>query len=242
MTFQKGSHYLKGIVRAFLGRPAITLRYNSYSQAGEDRILKFLFDTKGVVHPKYLELGVYKPDIGSNTFLFYLAGSTGVCVEADASLVNQIRSVRPRDLVLNVGVGIDDDQEKDFYVFSEPSLNTMDKGEADFRVSQGTYSIERVDQIEMMRVDRLIRENFHKVPDLLSIDIEGLDLEVLKTIDYSVYPIPVICAETCTYSENYNKPKDRSIELFLTQMGYFVYADTYINTIFVHKDWFYNVD
>jgi len=52
------------------------------------------------------------------------------------------------------------------------------------------------------------------------------------------YPIPVICVESCDYSETHIKPKDNQIIEFLTSIGYEVYADTYINTIFVNRKWF----
>ena len=78
--------------------------------------------------------------------------------------------------------------------------------------------------------------------DFLSIDIEGLDLDVLKSLDYEKYSIPVICAETCTFSETHIKPKDKSIEDFMLTKGYFLYADTYVNSIFVNENWFNSID
>jgi hypothetical protein len=79
-------------------------------------------------------------------------------------------------------------------------------------------------------------------PDFLSIDIEGMDFDVLKTLDYNKSPIPVICAETSVFDFRKGRldGKILSIHELLSQTGYFVYADTYINTIFVKKDWFYS--
>jgi hypothetical protein len=95
-------------------------------------------------------------------------------------------------------------------------------------------------QVPLVNINRIIEENFKELPDFLSIDIEGLDLPVLKTLDFQRFPIPVICAETCQYSENHIKPKDKSIENFLVTKGYFAYADTYLNTFFVNEKWFYS--
>ena len=110
--------------------------------------------------------------------------------------------------------------------------------EADNRVTYGTYKVIEVVKVPLMNINRLIQENFSTFPELLSIDIEGMDLQVLKSLNFDQYPIPVICVETCTYSENHIRPKDRTIEEFLRAKGYEVYADTYINTIFVSKNWF----
>jgi len=220
-------------------KPPIKTIMSSYAQAGEDAILRYLFESTGVRHPSYLELGVCKPDIGSNTYLFYQTGSKGVCVEADASLIDKIKAVRSEDVVLNVGVGNEDGKELDFFIFNEPSLNTMNREEAESRERHGTYRITKVVKIKVQTVNTVIADHFPSFPDLLSIDIEGMDLAVLKTLDFERYPIPAICVETCTYSENHIKPKDYSVQDFMLKQGYFIYADTYINTVFVNSKWFY---
>ena len=213
---------------------------NSYSQAGEDVVLKYLFDSVRLNKISYLELGTNTPDRQNNTYLFYERGSRGVCVEADETLFEEIKRVRPEDKALSVGVNIGNQTEADFYVFDLPALNTFSKEEAELRESQGTFKIVRVSKVRMMTVEQIIKENFATYPDFLSIDIEGLDLDVLKTLDFARYPIPVICAETCVYSENHIKPKNPEIAEFMISNGYFIYADTYINTIFVNKEWFYS--
>ena len=118
-------------------------------------------------------------------------------------------------------------------------MNTFNKKEAEQRVASGKFKIINTVKVPLTNINSIIKENFSSFPDLLSIDIEGLDLDVLKTLDYRKYPIPVICVETCTYSENHIHPKDKSIAEFMESKGYEVYADTYINTIFVNKEWFY---
>lgn len=210
-----------------------------YSQAGEDIILKFLFNDFGKSHISYLDLGTNKPDVDNNTFLFYQEGCRGVCVEADNSLIANIKNVRPEDKIINAGVSVSGDKEADFYIFDIPEINTFNKEEAEYRSSFGTYKIVKVVRMPLVTINDLIENNFDRYPDLLSIDIEGMDLIVLKSLDFHRFPIPVICVETCTYSENHIRPKDHSIAEFILTQGYEIYADTYINTIFVNKNWFY---
>ena len=213
----------------------------SYSQAGEDAVLRFLFNDKKLKKISYLELGTNTPDFGNNTYLFYKYGFRGVCVEADKTLIPRIKKTRPGDKVLNVGVSISGEKEADFYIFDISGINTFDKEEAEKRAAFGTYKIKATVKVPLVNINTLIAENFDHYPDLLSIDIEGLDLAVLKSLDYEKYPLPVICVETCTYSENHIRPKDPTIGDFLLGKGYEVYADTYINTIFVNKKWFYKL-
>lgn len=213
----------------------------SFSQAGEDCCVHFLFSQLNIVTPSYLELGVYKPKEASNTYKFYKNGSRGVLVEADKTLIDEIKRVRPNDMVLNVGVGLNGIEAADFYIFEEPAHNTFDKAEAEYREKFGSYRLLKTEKVKLKNINSIISENFNSTPHFMSIDIEGLDLAVLKSLDFKKNPVPVICAETCTYSETHLKPKDKAIENFMKSMGYFVYADTYINTIFVNEAWFNTV-
>lgn len=218
----------------------VSIEHCSYAQAGEDAVLRFLFNDKKISNIKYLDVGANTPMYVSNTYWFYTNGSTGVCVEADRTLIPEIESVRPNDKVINVGVAVSEQTVADFYIFDIKGLNTFDKEEALRREKMG-FKIADVAKVELVNINTIIKNNFATYPDLLSIDIEGLDLEVLKSLDYSQYPIPVICVETCMFSENHVRPKDHSISDFLLKTGYEVYADTYINTIFVNKEWFYKI-
>lgn len=201
-------------------------------------IIDFLFKTIGLNNPYYLELGVYEPKNGSNTYKFYVEGSTGVLVEADVRLIDKIRQTRPKDLIVNVGVSTNGSQFADFYVFDEPSVSTFDKEEAHSRASNSNFKIVRVDKVPLITINDLLIKYCNKIPDLLSIDIEGLDYDVLSELDTVRFPVPVICAETCTFSNNHKKPKETKVIDLMLKKGYMIYADTYINTIFVNRDWF----
>lgn len=231
---------LRKIKHTFFPQPIIIKEYNSYSQAGEDAVLAFLFEDKKMKSVSYLDIGTNKPDNLNNTYLLYKKGSTGVCVEADVTLVPAIQKVRPNDKVIHAGVAVGDSKEADFYIFDITGLNTFDKEEAEKRAAFGTYKIKEVVRVPLISINQIIKENFISYPDFLSIDIEGLDLAVLQSLDFEKYPVSVICVETCTYSENHIRPKDHSIVEFVLSKGYEVYADTYINTIFVNKNWFYS--
>jgi len=211
----------------------------SYAQAGEDAILRYLFRDIGMDRITYLDLGTNYPYRGNNTYWFYRNGSRGVCVEPDPDLVRWIRKVRPKDAVIHAGVAVSVEKEADFYVFNEPAMNTFSKALAEERSKSGKYKMEKIIKVPLLHINELIKDHFPTFPDLLSIDIEGFDLEVLKSLDLVKYPIPVICVETCTYSEDHIRPKDRSVAGFLHTAGYETYADTYVNTIFVNKNWFY---
>ncbi|MBX7174441.1 MAG: FkbM family methyltransferase [Pyrinomonadaceae bacterium] len=214
----------------------------SFSQAGEDAILRFLFKEKGLHYISYLDIGTNSPNSCNNTYLFYRDGSRGVCVEANKALIPKIKEIRPQDVILNVGISLENDKDADFYIFNLDGISTFDKEEAKNRETTGTNKIIEVAKVPLFNINSVIKNNFSTFPDLISIDIEGLDLPVLKTLDFEKYAIPVICVETCVYSETHVRPKDTTISEFMLTKGYEVYADTYINTIFVNKEWFYSAN
>lgn len=212
----------------------------SYSQSGEDAIIDFLFQSVGV-KPVYLEIGTNHPKYLNNTYKFYRAGCRGVLVEANPLLAKKIRRRRRRDKLLNVGVGIAGNTSMMFYVMKNDGLSTFSEAEVEQRKQAGD-SVRMAIPIKMMTINEILTNHFERCPDLLSIDIEGFDLPVLESMDFDRFSIPVICAETCQYSTDHIKPNDDSIERFLSTKGYFKYASTYINTIFVNQNWFLNVN
>jgi FkbM family methyltransferase len=211
----------------------------SYSQAGEDIIIDVLFMDVGISHPRYLELGTNHPKMGNNTYKFYRKGSRGVLVEAAPSLIPAIRSVRPRDTVLNIGVGEKSGEVLQFHEFDCSGINTFDEQEAKIRVENG-HKVKQSTTIPILSVNDILARHCSQTPDFLSIDIEGLDLMVLKSLDWEKYPIPVVCVETCLFSNTHIRGQDKEIPAYMESIGYFAYGNTYINTIFVRKSWFDN--
>lgn len=149
----------------------VVVQQTSYSQAGEDIIVCNIFSDAKILKPNYLEFGTSIPDFGNNTFKLYLGGSRGVLVEADATLIDLIKSKRSQDKVLNFGVSISGQKEADFFVFSLSAINTFSREEAESRENSGAYSIVKTVRVPLKTINEIIAENFIKYPDFLSIDI-----------------------------------------------------------------------
>lgn len=85
----------------------------------------------------------------------------------------------------------------------------------------------------------MFQEHFPKKElDFLSVDVEGLDLEILNSIDFKKNKPKVICVETLEYSERRILKKHTETIDFLKSNKYVVYADTSINTLFARRDLF----
>ncbi|MCX5998699.1 MAG: FkbM family methyltransferase, partial [Chloroflexi bacterium] len=207
----------------------------SFSQCGEDLIVSFILDSLGISKPSYLDIGTHHPTHLNNTYLFYVRGGRGVCVEPNTALFAKIKKARRRDKCLNVGVGFSEEKESDFFMISSDTLSTLSRQRAEGYQNNGNQEIVKVVRIPMVQVNDVIREHFRGHPNFVSLDIEGVELPVLRTFDFSRFRPEVFCIETLTYSENRSERKIPEIADLMHSKGYFTYADTYINTIFVDK-------
>jgi FkbM family methyltransferase len=212
-----------------------TYKNISYSQCGEDLIMDFLFRILKIKNPKYIDIGAHHPFYLSNTALFYEKGSQGICIEPDPILFKELKKQRENDICLNIGIGLHDEEEVDFYIMSTPTLNTFSKIHAENYVSQGNQKIVDVKKITLYNINTIIKMYCETTPNLISLDIEGLDFEVLQSFDFLQYRPEVFCIETLTYTEDNNEKKLINIIDYMISQGYKVYSDTYINTIFVDE-------
>jgi FkbM family methyltransferase len=213
-----------------------TNKKDSYAQCGEDLIIKFIFDSIGIEKPSYIDIGAHHPEYLSNTALFYKTGSTGINIEPDPKLFQGFSTQRERDINLQIGIS-DKEGILDLYVMSVPALNTFSKYEAENLLLGGKYSVESIQSIPVDTISSVIQKYYdNKFPDLMSLDVEGLDELILRSIEYESSCPTVICVETISFSENGRGLKNTSIINFLTAQGYMVYADTYINTIFLRQE------
>ena len=215
----------------------------SYAQAGEDVIVHFFFDhlhrTGTVPEPlapyamSYLDIGAYEPILINNTFFFYEHGHRGVLVEPNAVLCERLRAVRPEDVTLEAGIGIEEASEADFFVMSEPSWSTFDKEEAEHQteVTGGRVVIEEVRRIPLLNVNDVMAEHFGgQAPTFVSIDAEGWHFAILKSIDFERFRPGAICVETLVSGAKHTLPE---IPAFMETQGYVQRGGTFVNAIFV---------
>jgi FkbM family methyltransferase len=205
----------------------------SFAQQGEDLIIDNMVDQLHLKAPTYLDIGAHDPVRNNNTFLFYALGSRGVLVEPNPELSEKLRGVRPRDTVLPVGIGVTDEAAADYYMMKgDGELNTFSKAEADEMArTYGSKVVERVIKVPLVNVNEVMEQHFPgKGPDILSIDTEGFDLDILKSIDFSKFRPRIICAETFVGGTRH---VEGAIIAFVTAQRYTVRGATFVNTIFV---------
>lgn len=205
----------------------------SFSQQGEDIALyHVLHDVLKVSSPTYVDIGAADPVRGSNTYLLYCTGGHGVLVDPNPAYVEKLRQRRPRDVVVAVGVGAGKETEADYYVIrGRPSLNTFSpEVVASLRVELGGDPVERVLRMPLVPVNELIATHLGAPPDLLSIDVEGMDLAILRTLDFERWRPGAIIAETIQPG---SPGVNRALVDFVVSKRYVVRGGSPVNTIFV---------
>lgn len=208
--------------------PSTPFRNVSYSQEGEDLILKKHFGNKE--NGFFVDIGAHHPFRFSNTYLFYKNGWRGINIDAMPGSMELFKKYRSEDINLETAIS-DINSEFDFYIFNESALNTFNKEEAIIKSKIEPYKIESIEQIRTYTLGEILDAHLpkHKHIDFISIDVEGLDMQVLLSNDWDKYKPSMILVEDLRGS--IEDVFDKKMYRFLNEIGYKLTART-INTMF----------
>jgi FkbM family methyltransferase len=210
----------------------LSVEHLTYSQEGEDRVLFRLLEEKGIGF--YVDIGAHHPVRFSNTFLFYLMGWKGINIDAMPGSMDAFHTLRPRDINLELPISSKEQLLK-YYSFNEPALNTFSEEEAKKQDGKGSYKIIQTFEMETHPLvdvlDKYLEAN-QKI-DVMSIDVEGLDFDVLKSNNWEKYMPEIILIESLRVS--LERIHENEIFIFLKDRGYTIIAKT-VNTLFFKRE------
>lgn len=192
----------------------------TYSQHQEDRfILEFLsgYDLEGSI---YVDVGANHPSDISNSYLLYRNGLKGIVVEPNKELISLFHRFRKRDIALAIGCS-NSSAVLPFHVSKTPVLSSF-AGERDVNTYKTEY-------LPVMKLDDALTNFSYKYISLLSIDVEGLNFEVLEGAASTVKRSLLVCLEYDAADE-----RDRFAALLggkFTPLGEFG-----CNLLFVNED------
>ena len=197
----------------------------SFSQAGEDMILRNLFSK--IQDGFYVDVGAYHPTIGSNTyFLQRFKGWRGINIEPNPEQIHLFKKARPNDINLNVGISTK--SEKLNYYILKKGASTMNSFSLDFLKKIGLEnSIEKTVEVQTRPLQDVLKEHLpdNKSIDLLDIDVEGFDLEVLQSNDWDKYRPKSVMVEI-----DVDGFETSPVDKFLRDLGYKIVAMTPVST------------
>jgi FkbM family methyltransferase len=144
----------------------------------------------------YVDIGAHHPVRHSNTYYFYQRGWRGINIDAMPGSMEAFDRLRPEDINLEVGIA----QARaalTYYRFREPAVNAFSLSQE--RIAELSASFGFLEKLEIQAVPLvdILREHLPRDRhiDFLSIDVEGLDLEVLSSNDWQAYRPTIVLAE-----------------------------------------------
>lgn len=226
---------MKELLKKYLKKPLPSSRL-SYSQLGEDLVIDFIFEQHQIHQPFYIDIGSNDPVRYSNSYYFYRKGGKGICVEPNPDLVAKHKRVRPEDTIVQAGISTTVSGKADYYVMDWHEFNTFDKEQA-FQVEknyQGRNNVKQVLQMPLITPEELILNYVGQQKiDMLSLDVEGYDLGILKSWDFKKHRPFLICVEVF---DPRIKQENTEINKLLISHNYSRIAHNPINGIFVSNE------
>lgn len=204
----------------------------AFSQEGEDLVIARLFD--GQPTGIYVDVGAYHPTRFSNTYLLYRRGWSGVNIDATPGSMEAFRKRRPRDRNVEIAVGLERGT-CDIHVFEEGAVNTLSPDLAEHRTSNEDYRLLDVVAVPVAPLAAILDDNIPSgaAVDLMTIDVEGSDLDVIKSNDWDKYRPRVVVIEILRSSIT-GLDSQPEIE-FLAALGYDVHAKLHNSVVLLDR-------
>lgn len=214
------------------GGAALEAARISFAQEGEDLILERFFPQ---THGFYVDVGAHDPFRFSNTCAFHVRGWRGINVDASESAIRRFNEFRSHDINVWAGVGAEEGSLT-FFEFNEPALSTFSAVRASELQAAGTgYHVVSRTTVPVLPLREILNRHLPDGQhiDFLSVDVEGLDLEVLRSNDWARFrPTAVVVEELPGPSA---PAEGTAISRFLGSQGYSLRART-MNSVFFVDD------
>ena len=202
-------------------------------QEGENILLERIFAKKNKGF--YVDIGAHHPVRFSNTLNLYQKGWSGINIEPNEEPIKAFNKMRPEDINLNIAVSTIQNS-CNYYKFKDPALNTTDIKIVKMRERQGHKCIKKI-IVPTQTLNQILSKYLKKksVIDVLKIDVEGKELDVLKSNNWSKFIPKVIICEFINVDLG-QLGKNR-VYKFLKSKNYLLYCKLIQNGIFIHKSY-----
>ena len=186
---------------------------NSYSQWGEDLIIKDFFKDKKKGF--YIDIGSFHPIMYSNTCWLFNNGWNGINIDLNQTSIDLFNIIRSSDYNFCAGIS-NNIEEKDLFIDHDFSpINTIQKSFYD----SASKNIAFKNLIKKKIVTKKFSDIIKKVTNLpkinfLNIDCEGSDYNVLSSIDLNKYIPELICIETHEVNKDKREINNKQTHLY----------------------------
>jgi len=204
----------------------ISLDKQFYSQYFQDVIAYFFLKRK--TDGFYIDIGAHDGVTISNTYFFEQIGWKGICVEPLPEIFVKLQKNRKCELI-NTAIADKCNNNAIFNkVLGPDMLSGLDSNMTitqKERIKNEKGAVEHIN-VKTITFDMLMQNyqnNFYI--DFLSLDVEGAEMSILKTINFEKYSFGIITIEN-------NEPDNILVE-YMQKQGYCVYCKTGCDIMFI---------
>ena len=203
----------------------------SYSQGAEDIIMPHIwrYHFSQTEPGRYVDVGCNAPIRYSNTFELYLRGWRGINIDANRDLIDECTRVRKEDICIRAAVS-DAVREVTFHKAKDDAVSTIDETRLVEWKKHFDFADEDKETLKTQRLTEILDANLAGSNiDLLTIDVEGHDMQVLRGLDFAKYRPKIIIIEMHEFREI----ESSDIYRHLTSIGYELKYFAILNAYFV---------
>ena len=163
----------------------------SYSLSNIDVVINYIF--KKIKKGTYIDVGCNHPIKYNTTYLLYKRGWSGINIDADKTSIKLFNEYRKNDYNI-CNIVSDKSEIKKFYFYHDRStVNTL----SERLVNSRSTKPKKIIEAKSVTLNEIIESSplKDKKINLLTIDVEGHELHVLKNFNFSKYKIDLIVVE-----------------------------------------------
>lgn len=203
-----------------------------YGQNAEDIFLSAYFKNKQKGF--YVDIGAHHPIRFSNTYQLYQKGWRGINIDPLPGCMAEFNRKRPLDINLEMGIGKIPGHYT-YYSFAEPAYNTVNEERACDVIKNRYSTLKRKIEISINSLKNIFNHHINCPIDLLTIDVEGFELDILSSNDWEKYRPQLIIMESLTTANNniFSITNDDAIN-YVIDNGYSVIGKM-LNAVFLEK-------
>ena len=204
---------------------------NNGSQFGEEKFVLSFFDKR--YKGKFLDIGCFHPTRHNNTYKMYKSGWHGINIDLIPLTIELFNFARIKDININAAISNNEETKKLYFVDELNTQNTLEANHLSFLKNHHNLREEDISlqEIKTKRLDKILDNyNFNNI-DFMNIDVEGHELNVLNSIDFSKYKIKFICIEMIDHNEQANLI-NKKLSIILNKNGYILEKQIGFNHIF----------
>jgi len=191
----------------------------SYSQFGEDIIIREYFKNIGIDKGVFIEAGAYDPFNLSQTCLLENSGWSGILVEPMPEAAQRCRENRPNSNVFECALGSVSSDDKVAMVIPDAD-------------SQATLDVEseiegRTIQVEIKKLDDILDQAGITKVNFFALDVEGFEIDAMQGFDFEKHDPDLILIEDHVH--------DLTRDCYLKRKGYRCVKRTGCNNWYIKK-------